>query len=325
MTTTITPFFKAQQLTSARLAAAANLAGTYTNGTQGNGARLVNSGALAALSVDGVAVAADDRILLPAQTNANENGLYVVINAGSSAVAWILERAQDFHSIEQIKAGYFCPIEAGNTNAGDMFVVVEPLPAVLGVSNLNFTAAAVSGLGTMSTQNANAVAITGGTISGITALTVANTALHILDTNASHDLVIVPGSDLTADRNFTITTGDAARTLDISAADVTVTTFGASLVDDATAAAARTTLGAQAAANIIAATTADIGGGGAGPISVVVAGLTAASVVVATIESSTNTVAVAKCTATATGFDITFDGDPGAACLVNYVAFIAAQ
>ncbi len=81
----------------------------------------------------------------------------------------------------------------------------------------------------------------------------------------------------------------------------------------------------QLAANIKAATTADIGGAGAGPISVVVAGLTAASVVVASIEASSNAVAVAKCNATATGFDITFTGDPGAACTVNYIAFIAAQ
>lgn len=77
--------------------------------------------------------------------------------------------------------------------------------------------------------------------------------------------------------------------------------------------------------NIIANTTADIGGGGAGPISVVVAGATAASKVVATIASSSNTVAVAKCIATATGFDITFTADPGAACVVNYVLFIASQ
>lgn len=77
--------------------------------------------------------------------------------------------------------------------------------------------------------------------------------------------------------------------------------------------------------NIIAGTTADIGGGGAGPISVVVAGLTAASPIVATIASSSNAVAVAKCIGTATGFDITFSADPGAACVVNYVAFIAAQ
>lgn len=81
----------------------------------------------------------------------------------------------------------------------------------------------------------------------------------------------------------------------------------------------------QLIANLKAGTTADIGGAGAGPISVVVAGLTAASVVVATVESSSNPVSVVACTATATGFDITFSADPGAACLVNYVALVAAQ
>ena len=48
------------------------------------------------------------------------------------------------------------------------------------------------------------------------AVTVGNTGLHILDTNASHDLIVKPGSDLTADRTLTITTGDAARTLTLS-------------------------------------------------------------------------------------------------------------
>ena len=42
-----------------------------------------------------------------------------------------------------------------------------------------------------------------------TVLTVPNTGLHLLDTNASHDLIIKPGSDLTADKTLTITTGDA--------------------------------------------------------------------------------------------------------------------
>lgn len=62
-----------------------------------------------------------------------------------------------------------------------------------------------------------------GAISGIadgatlsTGLTFPNTGLHILDTNASHDLIIAAGSDLTADRQLTITTGDAARTLTLS-------------------------------------------------------------------------------------------------------------
>lgn len=49
-----------------------------------------------------------------------------------------------------------------------------------------------------------------------TVITAPNTGLHILDTNASHDLIIKPGSDLTADKTLTLTTGDADRTLTIS-------------------------------------------------------------------------------------------------------------
>lgn len=81
----------------------------------------------------------------------------------------------------------------------------------------------------------------------------------------------------------------------------------------------------QLKSGIKAATTANIGGAGAGPLSVVVAGATAASVVVATIESSSNPASVLACTATATGFDVTLSADPGASCLLNYILFIAAQ
>lgn len=81
----------------------------------------------------------------------------------------------------------------------------------------------------------------------------------------------------------------------------------------------------QLKTEVKAAATADIGGAGAGPISVVVAGLTASSIITATIASSSNAVAVAKCIGTATGFDITFTADPGAACVVNYVAYVVGQ
>lgn len=77
--------------------------------------------------------------------------------------------------------------------------------------------------------------------------------------------------------------------------------------------------------NIIAAQSADIGGGGAGPINIVDANVTAASVIVASIVSSSNVVAVAKVAPGAGSFDVTFDGDPGAACVISYVIFVAAQ
>ncbi|KKL12498.1 hypothetical protein LCGC14_2535150, partial [marine sediment metagenome] len=47
-------------------------------------------------------------------------------------------------------------------------------------------------------------------------LTVPNEGLHVLDTNASHDLVIKAGSDLTADRILSFVTGNAARTITLS-------------------------------------------------------------------------------------------------------------
>lgn len=50
-------------------------------------------------------------------------------------------------------------------------------------------------------------------VSGMATLTLPNTGLHLLDTNSTHDLIVRPGSDLTADRTLTVTTGDANRTL----------------------------------------------------------------------------------------------------------------
>jgi hypothetical protein len=44
-------------------------------------------------------------------------------------------------------------------------------------------------------------------------VTIDNTGLHVNSTNASFDLVITPGSSLTADRILTLITGDAARTI----------------------------------------------------------------------------------------------------------------
>jgi hypothetical protein len=52
-------------------------------------------------------------------------------------------------------------------------------------------------------------------VTGIATLTLPNTGLHLLDTNASHDLIIAPGSDLSADHTLTLTTGDADRTVTI--------------------------------------------------------------------------------------------------------------
>ncbi len=91
-------------------------------------------------------------------------------------------------------------------------------------SNVTITGGTISGLSNLSVANAtvatqvrtNLSAAASGTNTDITSVQLSNTGLRVRDTNASHNLSIVPGSDLSADRTLTLTTGDAARTVTIS-------------------------------------------------------------------------------------------------------------
>ncbi len=72
------------------------------------------------------------------------------------------------------------------------------------------------------TGTANEITVTNGagsitlSIPSAAVITFANTGLHLLDTDASHDLIIKPGSDLSADRTLTVTTGNSNRTIILS-------------------------------------------------------------------------------------------------------------
>ena len=70
-------------------------------------------------------------------------------------------------------------------------------------------------------------------------ITVGNTGLHILDSNATHDLIIKPGSNITADRTLTLTTGDADRTVTLAG---DLTTAGAYALTLTSTAATNVTL-----------------------------------------------------------------------------------
>ena len=123
-----------QQLTSVRVARTTNLAGVYINGPLNNGVgATLTAPTPAALVIDSVTLSLNDRVLLCAQTNANENGIYVV-----TSTDWVLTRASDQQNIEQLKTGQFIPVGAGTANSGDIWVLVEPLPAIFGVSAMTF-------------------------------------------------------------------------------------------------------------------------------------------------------------------------------------------
>lgn len=101
----------------ALVATTANLAATYDNGTSGAGATLTNSGTQSTLVVDGITLAAGNRILVKDQTDSIQNGIYTVTDIGSATENWVLTRSIDFDSPSQMVRGEVIDVISGAVNA----------------------------------------------------------------------------------------------------------------------------------------------------------------------------------------------------------------
>jgi hypothetical protein len=181
MTTTVTETVFSPWLTPVRLASTSNVAGTYYNGPNNNGVGATLTVAASSLTIDSVVCAVGDRVLLQTQTNTYEQGIYIVKSIGSTVV---LERSDDQHSIEQLKAGEYVAVGAGSVNAGNFYTLVEPLPQHIGVDafvfNADPSAGGVSFSGGASTANALPVfSDTSGNIKAATTTVTLGQALNI--------------------------------------------------------------------------------------------------------------------------------------------------
>ena len=116
-------------------------ANTYNNGTSGVGATLTAS-ANGALSVDGVAVVATNRVLVKNEVTQANNGVYTVTQVGDGSTPYILTRATDFDSagsgVDQIDQGDFFLVNAGSTQANTSWVQQTPLPITVGTTAIVF-------------------------------------------------------------------------------------------------------------------------------------------------------------------------------------------
>ena len=119
--------------TPVKVATTGNLAGTYNNG-----AGTITSSSNFALSVDGVTVSVNDRILVKDQSTAAQNGFYKVTATGSGSAAFVLTRTPDADAASELVAGAFAFVEEGTANADNGYVLSTDGAVTLGTTAINF-------------------------------------------------------------------------------------------------------------------------------------------------------------------------------------------
>ena len=166
-----------------RVATPSALTVTYANGALGVGATLTNAGAQAPLSIDGVSLAVNDRVLVWNQASALENGIYTVTTVGTIATNWVMTRATDYDQAADVAYGQVVLVNQGGTYTGQAFQQIAPGAFTMGTTSIvfeEFNPARATG------------GIVGATISGTTQAAALNTRYIVA--NAAQTTITLPAA-----------------------------------------------------------------------------------------------------------------------------------
>lgn len=164
------------------VATTGNLVAVYSNGSNGVGATLTNNATQETIVIDTVTLSANNRVLVFQQSNAVQNGIYVVTNAGSNSTNWVLTRSSDADTYEiassnGLSEGSTVYIEQGLDNGGDTYTCNTQGTITFGTTNITF--AQISGAltytgGTNIDVSGTVISLTG-TVAAVNGGTGANT------------------------------------------------------------------------------------------------------------------------------------------------------
>ena len=119
---------------SVRVATTGNLSVTYNNG---NGT--LTADANGALSVDGVTVSVNDRVLVKDQSSSVQNGIYKVTATGGASAVFVLTRTPDADTAAELTGGTFFFVEEGTANADNGYVATHNGTPTFGTTNITFS------------------------------------------------------------------------------------------------------------------------------------------------------------------------------------------
>jgi hypothetical protein len=121
-------------------ATSGNLAGTYANGTAGLGATITKASNGSIGTIDSQAVTVGDRILLRAQTDAKQNGIYTITAVGDGSNPYVVTRATDSDNSPsaELTGGTFCLVTGGATFTNAGFVVTNSGTVVIGTDDITY-------------------------------------------------------------------------------------------------------------------------------------------------------------------------------------------
>jgi hypothetical protein len=123
-----------------KAATSTNISTTYANGTNGYGATLTADANGAMGTVDGQAMSVGDRILVKSQTDAKQNGIYVVTSLGGASSKWVITRAADDDNNPngEMAAGDFCFVTAGTVAGGSGYILSGTGTLAIGTDNITY-------------------------------------------------------------------------------------------------------------------------------------------------------------------------------------------